>query len=77
MIFQNLDFWLSGHGFEQSALDAKLNKNGTFSNQANGYCCGFTGNANGSAAADGVGFAPARALVEVTGDCGRCAATGS
>lgn len=30
-----------------------------------------------AAAAGGVGFAPARALVEVIGDCGRCAAVAS
>ena len=30
-----------------------------------------------AAAAEGVGFAPARSLVEVIGDCGRCAAAGS
>ena len=50
---QNMSGWvLVLSYFEQSALDSKLDKNGTFSNQANGYCCGFTGNANGTLVSD-------------------------
>ncbi|MBA4191845.1 MAG: prepilin-type cleavage/methylation domain-containing protein [Planctomycetaceae bacterium] len=37
---------------EQSALFNKLNLNGAFSNAATGYCCGFTGNLNGTLAGD-------------------------
>src|SRR5262249_54791783 len=35
---------------EQAALANRLKVNGAFSNQNTGYCCGFTGNANGTLA---------------------------
>ncbi len=37
---------------EQTALDAKLNKDLAFGNQNTGYCCGLTGNTAGAMAGD-------------------------
>ncbi|OWK43700.1 DUF1559 domain-containing protein [Fimbriiglobus ruber] len=37
---------------EQTALDGQLNKKAAFGNQNTGYCCGDTGNTNGTLAGD-------------------------
>ncbi|MFO0969237.1 MAG: DUF1559 domain-containing protein [Gemmataceae bacterium] len=48
---QNLSGWvLVLPYFEQGALASRLNTKLAFANQNTGYCCGYTGNANGALA---------------------------
>ncbi len=48
-VIQNMSGWVLVLPFlEQSALAARLNTGGAFGPQATGYCCGYTGNANGT-----------------------------
>ncbi len=49
----NMSGWVLVLPFmEQGALFSQLNLNGAFSNEATGYCCGYTGNLNGTLAGD-------------------------
>lgn len=50
-VILNMNGWVLVLPFvEQENLANRLNLNSAFSNQATGYCCGYTGNANGTLA---------------------------
>jgi prepilin-type N-terminal cleavage/methylation domain-containing protein/prepilin-type processing-associated H-X9-DG protein len=52
-VIQNMSGWILVLSYiEQSALEQQLNKAGAFGNQNTGYCCGLTGNLNGTLAGD-------------------------
>jgi hypothetical protein len=65
-IIQNMSGWVLVLPYiEQNALYAKLNLNAAFSDQNTGYCCGYTGNLNGTLAASSASSGNAAALTTV------------